>query len=58
MLLSSDARIEHKGGSGAGGRLPIPKTYESNFFHHDFVQFTKQHSRYEAILHFVVTAVL
>jgi len=25
-----------------------PKTYESNFFHHDVVQFGKQHSRYKA----------
>jgi len=34
---------------GGGDRLP-PKTYRSNFFHHDFVQFGKQHSRYKAIL--------
>jgi len=27
-----------------------PKTYESNFIHHVFVQFGKQHSRYKAIL--------
>jgi len=27
-----------------------PKTYESNFAHHDFVQFEKQHSRYKVIL--------
>ena len=27
-----------------------PKTYESNFIHHDFAQFEKQHSRYKAIL--------
>jgi len=26
------------------------KTYESNFIHHDFVQFGKEHSQYEAIL--------
>ena len=32
-----------------GGRLP-PKTCESNFSHHEFVQFGKQHSRYKAIL--------
>ena len=31
-----------------------PKNYESDFFRHDFVQFTKQHSRYEAILQYVV----
>jgi len=27
-----------------------PTTYESNFIHHDFVQFGKQHSWYKAIL--------
>jgi len=38
--------------SGADPRRAIetPKTYKSNFFHHDFVQFGKQHSRYKAIL--------
>jgi len=35
------------------GRSP-PKNYESNFFHHDFVQFVKQHSRYKAILPSIV----
>ena len=30
------------------------KTYESNFFYHDFVQFGKQHSRYKAILPYFV----
>jgi len=30
------------------------ETYESNFIHHDFVQFGKQHSRYKAILPSVV----
>jgi len=44
-----------------GGRAIVPrKTYESNIFHHDFVQFGKQHSRYKAHLdpHCFVTAVL
>jgi len=27
-----------------------PKTYESFFIYHDFVQFEKQHSRYKAIM--------
>jgi len=27
-----------------------PKTIESDYIHHDFVQFGKQHSRYKAIL--------
>jgi len=31
-----------------------PKNYESNFFHHDFVQFGKHHSRYKAILQSIV----
>jgi len=35
---------------GGGDRPPTPKTYESNFFQHDFVKFGKQHSRYKAIL--------
>ena len=30
------------------------KTYESNFMHHDFAQFGKQHSRYKAILPSIV----
>jgi len=29
--------------------IVTPKSYESNFFHEDFVQFGNQHSRYEAI---------
>ena len=40
-------------GGSRGGRLggsPPLKTYEINFFHHDFVQFDKQHSQYKAIL--------
>jgi len=32
-------------GGGAIGAIFPPKTYKSNFFHHDFVQFGKQHSR-------------
>jgi len=32
-----------------GGAIAPPKTYESNFIHHDFVQFRKQHSRLKAI---------
>jgi len=36
-----------------GGRS-APKTYESYFFRHDFVQFGKQHSRYKAILPSIV----
>jgi len=41
--------ISNRVGSGEGAIAPA-KTYESNFFHHGFVQFGKQHSRYKAIL--------
>jgi len=34
---------------GAIAAIIPPKRYESNFIHHDFVQFGKQHSRYKAI---------
>jgi len=42
----------HSGsGSDPGvGAIGATKTYESNFIHHDFLQFGKQHSRYKAIL--------
>jgi len=32
-----------------GGAITSTRTYESNFIHHDFVQFGKQHLRYKAI---------
>jgi len=38
-------------GQGGGGDRPL-KTYESNCFHQDFVQFGKQH--YKAILPSIV----
>jgi len=38
------------------GEIASLKTYGSNFIHHDFVQFAKQHSRFPA--HCFVTAVL
>jgi len=41
-------------GQGRSDRPPTPKTYKSNSFHHDFGQFGKQHSRYQAILPFIV----
>ena len=41
--------------SGSKGEaISPPKIYESNFFHHDFVQFGKQHSRYKAIFPSIV----
>jgi len=39
---------------GVMGAIAFPRTYESNFIHHDFVQFGKQHSRYKAILSSIV----
>jgi len=40
--------LSFRGGS-RWGRSPPLKTYESNFFRHDFEQFGKQHSQYKAI---------
>ena len=36
------------------GAIAPTKTYESNFIHHDFVQFGKQHSQFKAILPSIV----
>jgi len=36
-------------GPDPGGAI-LPKTYESNFFHHNCIQFGKQHLPYKAIL--------
>ena len=41
-------------GGAIGAIAPPPKTNESNFIHHDFVQFGKQHSRCKTILPSVV----
>ena len=49
-LLSVDCVYHHTysvPGAGAGGVVRAnapPKTYESSFIHHDFVQYRKQHS--------------
>jgi len=44
-----------RGGSRrAIGAIAPPKTKESNFIHHDFLLFGKQHSRYKAILSSIV----
>jgi len=37
-------------GGGAIGAIVLPKTYGSNFIHHDSLQFGKQHWRYMVIL--------
>ena len=39
---------------GAIEAIVPPKTWESNFIHHYFVQLKKQHSRYKAILSTIV----
>ena len=39
---------------GAIGTIIHPQTHKSNFNHHDFVQFGKQHSRCKAILSSIV----
>ena len=41
---------QSQGGIQGGGRSPPLKLNESNFFHHNLVQFGKQYSRYKAIL--------
>jgi len=35
---------------GSRGAIAPPKTYESSFIHHNFVQFVKQHTPHKAIL--------
>ena len=52
-LVQSRGAKADPGGVGNWGDRP-PKTYKSNFFPHDFVQFGKQHSRYRAILPSIV----
>jgi len=42
----------HSGGS-IGAVVPHT-TYESSFIRHNFIQFGKQHSRYKAILPYIV----
>ena len=37
-------------GADPRGEIAPIKSYESSVFHHAFVQFVKQHSRYKAIL--------
>ena len=54
---NAGTRYKLKQGRIQGGRIGAiapPKTYESNFIHHNFVQFGKQPSRYKAILPFTV----
>jgi len=46
--------LTYQPGADPGGAIDPPKTYKSNFFHHNFVQFGNQHSRYKAILSSIV----
>jgi len=39
---------------GANGTMASLKTYESNFFHRNFLQFGTQHLRYKPILSSIV----
>jgi len=48
------ARLCSGGSRRAIRAIAPPKTYESNFIHHDFLQFKKQHSQNKAILSFIV----
>jgi len=56
MLQNLFASCSVQGGSGGGSDWEdrTPKTYESNFIRHSFIQFGKQHSRYKAILSFIL----
>jgi len=51
LIVFLKAIFEPRGEIGA---IAPPKTYESNFIHHDFVQFGKQHSRYKVILSSII----
>ena len=47
-FIISEIQSQNRGGCRRDDRPH--KTYESNFIHHDSVEFGKQHSRYKAIL--------
>jgi len=55
-LNASNSQLLHNQVKGGfrGGAITPPKTYGSNFIHHDLIQFRKKHSRYRAILPFIV----
>jgi len=48
--MRSGVPIQVRIQGGAIGAIAPPENYESNFIHHDFVQFRKQHSRFKASL--------
>jgi len=51
--VEMDSSLARRRDSDGSPNAP-PKTYESNFFHHNFVEFRKQHSRYPSILSSIV----
>jgi len=54
---SSSQLLHYQGRSGSRGAIGAiapPKTYESNFIHHDLIQFRKKHLRNRAILPSIV----
>jgi len=53
-VLAVHCLRSRSGSGGAIGAIAPPKTNESNFIHHDFVQFRKKHSRYNAILPYII----
>jgi len=53
VKINDSYRVGSRGGGGDWGDCP-PKNYESNFIHHDFVQFRKNYLRYKAILPSIV----
>jgi len=54
MTLHVDSTQGRIQGGRESGTIAPPKTYESNFFHHNFVQFGKKRSRYKAMLTSIV----
>jgi len=54
LNLNSDKHLCGGLRGGSRGAIAPPKTYESNFIHHDFAQFRKQDLRYKAILPSIV----
>jgi len=53
-MFSLKEKAKNTAGAGPGGATAPRKTYDINFIHNNFVQFRKQHSRYNAVLSSVV----
>jgi len=54
LILANIGNIWVTNRGGSRGAISPPETYETNFIHHDFVQFGKQHSRCKNILPSIV----